>query len=396
MATLSISFLFSMVLLLPHSTRSTTPVCDKRYCGSPDRELPIEFPFQLIEGNNQSNRCGYPGFDVLCNDRKQKLLKLSQEIGEFVVNYISLEKQRIWINDPDACLPRRLMQNMNLNDSPFRWDKDSYDNFEKLTILNCTKLAAKLIVEGILYPIPCLSNNNHSITYALNSSLDSWKSSCNEIGFALVPVKDHSKDSSIIEEGLYSDIMLQWNTPLCECEADQRCGFLTDTGLTVTCYNFTSPGGSPPISRPGPRRVIFFLVWGITGFLFFFYWIVLSVFRRRRHSQQRWTNIESNIREPPGVVVVLDGSRIEQYPKFQLNESGQFNDSSIDKVCSICLGEYQPMETLRSMPQCNHYFHVHCIDAWLKMNATCPLCRNEPEGSVLVTSSLPPSTYSFT
>jgi hypothetical protein len=34
---------------------------------------------------------------------------------------------------------------------------------------------------------------------------------------------------------------------------------------------------------------------------------------------------------------------------------------------------------LRSIPECNHYFHAACIDEWLKMNGTCPICRNSPE-----------------
>jgi hypothetical protein len=90
------------------------------------------------------------------------------------------------------------------------------------------------------------------------------------------------------------------------------------------------------------------------------------------------TNVEPSNREPPWFVFGLDHSRIEQYPKIQLAESGQL-PKSIDNVCSICLSEYKPMETLRSIPQCNHHFHADCIDVWLKMNATCPLCRNLPE-----------------
>ena len=26
---------------------------------------------------------------------------------------------------------------------------------------------------------------------------------------------------------------------------------------------------------------------------------------------------------------------------------------------------------------CSHFFHVMCVDKWLKINATCPLCKNE-------------------
>nr|POE49988.1 ring-h2 finger protein atl68 [Quercus suber] len=33
---------------------------------------------------------------------------------------------------------------------------------------------------------------------------------------------------------------------------------------------------------------------------------------------------------------------------------------------------------LRMMPECRHYFHLLCIDAWLKLNGSCPVCRNSP------------------
>jgi E3 ubiquitin-protein ligase ATL10/75/76/77/78 len=43
--------------------------------------------------------------------------------------------------------------------------------------------------------------------------------------------------------------------------------------------------------------------------------------------------------------------------------------------CPICLGEFWEGEKVRILPQCNHGFHVKCIDTWLVSNSTCPLCR---------------------
>jgi len=96
---------------------------------------------------------------------------------------------------------------------------------------------------------------------------------------------------------------------------------------------------------------------------------------------------------PPIFVMGLDGATIERYPKTQLGESGRLPRPS-DNICSICLCEYQPNEVLRTIPECNHYFHVNCIDGWLKTNATCPLCRNFPERSTSFSSVLPISPTS--
>ncbi|KAK1437688.1 hypothetical protein QVD17_03484 [Tagetes erecta] len=45
-----------------------------------------------------------------------------------------------------------------------------------------------------------------------------------------------------------------------------------------------------------------------------------------------------------------------------------------DADCCICLSTYEDGAELHSLP-CNHHFHATCIVKWLKMNATCPLCK---------------------
>lgn len=45
-----------------------------------------------------------------------------------------------------------------------------------------------------------------------------------------------------------------------------------------------------------------------------------------------------------------------------------------DAECCICLSSYEDGADLHALP-CNHHFHSTCIVKWLKMNATCPLCK---------------------
>lgn len=91
-----------------------------------------------------------------------------------------------------------------------------------------------------------------------------------------------------------------------------------------------------------------------------------------------------------GNVVVggLDQPIINSYPKFLFTKDiavsagdDGFHDGygeGGDTTCSICLCEYMEEEMLRMMPECKHYFHIHCLDAWLKLNGSCPVCRNSP------------------
>ncbi|KAM3289693.1 RING-H2 finger protein ATL54 [Capsicum chacoense] len=71
-------------------------------------------------------------------------------------------------------------------------------------------------------------------------------------------------------------------------------------------------------------------------------------------------------------------------------------DGLIDGTeCSVCLNEFQDDDSLRLLPKCNHAFHIHCIDTWLRSHTTCPLCRAAiisdtsaaPVGSITTISS---------
>lgn len=44
------------------------------------------------------------------------------------------------------------------------------------------------------------------------------------------------------------------------------------------------------------------------------------------------------------------------------------------KMCAIC---HEEDAVVRHTLRCNHTFHLHCIDRWLKDNRTCPMCRTK-------------------
>lgn len=49
-------------------------------------------------------------------------------------------------------------------------------------------------------------------------------------------------------------------------------------------------------------------------------------------------------------------------------------DKQQDDKCAICLGDYEPDEDVKNMP-CGHMFHSECLGRWLKINRTCPICK---------------------
>ncbi|KAI3809291.1 hypothetical protein L1987_25262 [Smallanthus sonchifolius] len=70
----------------------------------------------------------------------------------------------------------------------------------------------------------------------------------------------------------------------------------------------------------------------------------------------------------PGV----DDDVIVTFPTFVYSE---FMMPSTDSGCYIRLTDYKPVDTIRLLPECGHLFHIGCIDTWLRVHPTCPVCR---------------------
>ncbi|KAK7386827.1 hypothetical protein VNO78_27164 [Psophocarpus tetragonolobus] len=64
-------------------------------------------------------------------------------------------------------------------------------------------------------------------------------------------------------------------------------------------------------------------------------------------------------------------------------------DGEEDGTCAVCLGDFEEGEELRTLPECEHSFHVACIDTWLLSHWSCPVCRAEATPSPAV-GHLPP------
>ncbi|KAK6929022.1 Zinc finger, RING-type [Dillenia turbinata] len=84
----------------------------------------------------------------------------------------------------------------------------------------------------------------------------------------------------------------------------------------------------------------------------------------------------------------LDESTIMSYPKLLYSQVKIHKGNNIDpntSCCSICLGDYKETDLLRLLPDCGHLFHVKCVDPWLRLHPTCPICRNSPLPTPLTT-----------
>ncbi|XP_052210145.1 putative RING-H2 finger protein ATL21B isoform X2 [Diospyros lotus] len=161
---------------------------------------PIRFPF-WVPGRYT---CGYKGFDLSCHHRRP-ILTLP-DAGDFLVSRIDYQNQVLFINDPDFCLPKRLL-NFSLAGSVFQ----KGPNWANVTFLNCS---SEFPMEQFV-PVLCLSGN-HNYTTVVSTDGTHVPPSCRILGTVSAP----TYDQYTFNMDLLESLPLTWKFPNCRsCEA---------------------------------------------------------------------------------------------------------------------------------------------------------------------------------
>ncbi|KAK2993867.1 hypothetical protein RJ640_003979 [Escallonia rubra] len=352
------SFLFSAVYAAQE--------CSTSVCGTSG--FAIRFPFRL-QGTQPEN-CGYPGFNLRCNSQGVIILSLPYS-GEFFVRSINYGAQVINLYDPFDCLPSRLLD-FNLSGSPFM--PSYYQNF---TFLSCPSA----LTRSRFTPIDCLSNSTHTTLATSSITLVASMTMCKIVATLPIPVSWPLQYDEGFSSDLNGDLHLTWDVPNCvDCEANGgMCRFQSSSSQEISCFNDPQAGKNK--GRTNFRIMSFFITIPAVVCV-----ITLAIFICFACPRPRWGRTNAAWQNPTPAAVTpetatvtqgLDESTIESYAKVVFGESRRLPGPN-DITCPICLSEYNVKDTLRCIPECQHCFHADCIDEWLRMNGTCPVCRNSP------------------
>uniref|UniRef100_A0A2P2NHE9 RING-type E3 ubiquitin transferase n=1 Tax=Rhizophora mucronata TaxID=61149 RepID=A0A2P2NHE9_RHIMU len=127
--------------------------------------------------------------------------------------------------------------------------------------------------------------------------------------------------------------------------------------------------------------ILFFVVILMVGIHLYVRWCLLRTRRLRRAGRVRTRRTQlvfyvdpSNPNADAHVTLPsrgLDADILGSLPVFTYS-----SDTHRDPIeCAVCLSEFEEKEMGRTLPKCNHSFHIECIDMWFHSHHTCPLCR---------------------
>ncbi|KAL2921906.1 putative RING-H2 finger protein ATL21A [Bienertia sinuspersici] len=192
----------------------------------------VQFPF-LIKNESIPSFCGYPGFDLFCNGDDKLLIDLDK-LGAFSVEEIDYIKQELWLNDPEHCLPRKLL---SLNGSSFVGKSQFLPIMEQdYWFINCSSDFFTSSNDLKVEPIECLSGINYGVFATQMENITKGSSSmCSKIGPIKVPKGAYEGNSSILS----GNIRLTWSRPhtCARCyEKNGRCRFKRSSNLEVECF----------------------------------------------------------------------------------------------------------------------------------------------------------------
>ncbi|XP_019195140.1 PREDICTED: rust resistance kinase Lr10-like isoform X2 [Ipomoea nil] len=198
----------------------------------------IHFPFKLIkDGDEDAEHCGYPGFELSCDNNGNTVMELPHEV-QLQVDEIDYASQQIFLSDPAGCLSGKMLLYLNLSLSPFQYSSTSSSDYYSL--FNCS---ASIDSDEAIYGwlISCVGVPGHQV-YALDSSvsLDEFPSpSC---------VKFRETTFHYPRYPFENTLQLNWLSPFCStCEIQgKNCGLKNHNNITlgVQCLGTPKKAGS--------------------------------------------------------------------------------------------------------------------------------------------------------
>ncbi|KAI3960877.1 hypothetical protein MKW92_014836 [Papaver armeniacum] len=369
-------FFIFLFFLLKNSVTSFRDNCPVSRCG----EISIQYPFSIKENNNQgrefSKGCVYPrGFGLSCRNGTKTILKLSS-YGEFDVQGISYNTQEIQLSDPGGCFPRRFLHHnpdRSLGYSGFissGYQDDSYIFYNCSTqgYSNLTRIYANKST-SIFYAIDCLSSSTHVVL-----AIESW-------GDARIMHSMKKSKCKVIET---VNALAQWDWLSSDAFYPLKVKLLSLKWSVSDVYE------KPPPPRDDLSKGIIYSLILVGSALPILIGVAWCCCRNDDQNHQTQAELSTDGLLPQQSSPArngLDETTIQSYPQVVLCQSRKFLNPE-NTTCSICLADYTPKDTLKSLPECNHYFHVNCIDGWLRVNGSCPVCRKSPLQSSL---AVPPA-----
>lgn len=131
------------------------------------------------------------------------------------------------------------------------------------------------------------------------------------------------------------------------------------------------PYASPPFTVVLIITLLLFLFVGFFCIYFCRCFLQNLLYTWHLRSSPSGTPVGPGAGGPPG----LDPSIIKSFPTFTYSSVKEYRRETYGLECAICLSEFKDEDILRLLTVCCHVFHQECIDLWLELHKSCPVCR---------------------
>ncbi|RDX99910.1 Rust resistance kinase Lr10, partial [Mucuna pruriens] len=279
--------------------------CGESSCGS----LAIRFPFQLVKG--MKDGCGSPGFCLYCTQNNDTMLVLPTI--ELHVTYINYERQLIFLEDPENCLPKKFLKLNSFTLPPYLfYSSDEGPEINNLSYFDCPSVGQHHLRNRYGFSQDMISCPIY-VSNSLDSVLTMDLTSCTKMFDITAPVL-----ASDLQE---NELSLRWYKPSCtECEAKgKRCKWKNNsTEGDIECFD----------CKPNPKGIhvhksFIFATAGsiLLGLVVIAIYKMIQYFRRKEEDQARVEKFLENYRaEKPARFTYADVKRITGGFKDKLGE----------------------------------------------------------------------------